>query len=151
MKLVVITGCLGLIGSHVTKECLEKGWRVYGVDKCTYAANTNLIKEFETFPKFTFINQDIATLDYLPDCDYVINVAAESHVGNSIVGSSEFIYSNVSGVQNLLDLIRFKQDNVCKRPILFHFSTDEVYGHMGWNTLFFDLQTIMASASILKN
>ena len=128
MKLVVITGCLGLIGSHVTKECLEKGWRVYGVDKCTYAANTNLIKEFETFPKFTFINQDIATLDYLPDCDYVINVAAESHVGNSIVGSSEFIYSNVSGVQNLLDLIRFKQDNVCKRPILFHFSTDEVYG-----------------------
>ena len=46
MKLVVITGCLGLIGSHVTKRCLEKGWQVYGIDKCTYAANTDLISEF---------------------------------------------------------------------------------------------------------
>ena len=28
MKLVVITGCLGLIGSYVTHRCLEKGWKV---------------------------------------------------------------------------------------------------------------------------
>ena len=35
MKLVVITGCLGLIGSHVTRKCLEKGWRVMGIDKKT--------------------------------------------------------------------------------------------------------------------
>ena len=128
MKLVVITGCLGLIGHHVTRRCLELGYKVYGVDKLTYAANYQYINELQRHKNFTFIKGDIATLDYLPDCDYVINVAAESHVGNSIVGSSEFIHSNVTGVQNLLDLIRFKQDNVCKRPILFHFSTDEVYG-----------------------
>ena len=129
MKLVVITGCLGLIGSHLTRQCLELGWKVYGIDSCTYAANTDLLVEFGYHGKnFKFIHKDIADLKYLPDCDYVINVAAESHVGNSIVDSGDFIQSNIVGVKNLLDLVRNKQGNVSDRPIFFHFSTDEVYG-----------------------
>jgi len=128
VKLVVITGCLGLIGSHVTRRCLEKGWKVYGVDCCTYAANEEFLVEFYNNHNFTFVKENIATLKYLPDCDYVINVAAESHVGNSIVDSTDFITSNIMGVKNLLDLIRQKQQNVSERPVFFHFSTDEVYG-----------------------
>ena len=128
MKLVVITGCLGLIGSYVTRKCLEKGWKVYGVDKCTYAANVEFLDEFNNYENFSFIRKDIARLRHLPDCDYVINIAAESHVGNSIVDSSDFLQSNIIGVKNLLDLIRNKQHNVSDRPIFFHFSTDEVYG-----------------------
>lgn len=128
MKLVIITGCLGLIGSYVTRKCLKKGWQVYGVDKCTYAANTEFIDEFKEYKNFTFLKEDIAKLKYLPHCDYVINVAAESHVGNSIIDSQDFIHSNVVGVKNLLDLIRNKPENVEQRPIFFHFSTDEVYG-----------------------
>ena len=128
MKLVVITGCLGLIGSHVTRECLKKGWRVYGIDCCTYAANEEFLTDFHRSPNFTFVEKDIATLKYLPDCDYVINIAAESHVGNSIIDSTDFMTSNVMGVKNLLDLIRQKQANVSDRPVFFHFSTDEVYG-----------------------
>lgn len=128
MKLVVITGCLGLIGSYVTRRCLEKGWQVYGIDKCTYAANTEFIEEFKGHNNFTFVKEDIAKLKYLPHCDYVINIAAESHVGNSIIDSEDFIHSNVVGVKNLLDLIRNKPENVEQRPIFFHFSTDEVYG-----------------------
>jgi dTDP-glucose 4,6-dehydratase len=128
MKLVVITGCLGLIGSHVTRRCLNMGWQVYGIDKCTYAANTNFLQEFTRFENFTFVKQDIAELNYLPHCDYVINIAAESHVGNSIIESEDFIKSNVTGVKNLLDLIRRKPTNIESRPVFFHFSTDEVYG-----------------------
>ena len=128
MKLVVVTGCLGLIGHYITRQCLSMGYKVYGIDKITYAANYQYINELSQHKGFTFVKGDIATIDYLPDCDYIINTAAESHVGNSIVNSSQFIHSNIAGVQNLLDLIRFKQDNVCKKPILLHFSTDEVYG-----------------------
>ena len=104
------------------------GWQVYGIDSVTYAANKNLIYEFGEYDNFTFVKEDIANLDYLPDCDYVINVAAESHVGNSIVDSNDFIHTNVLGVKNLLDLIRRKQNNVSEQPIFLHFSTDEVYG-----------------------
>ena len=128
MKLVVITGCLGLIGSHITRICLSKGWQVLGIDKCTYAANIELIEKFKKFKTFTFIKEDIVTLKGLPHCDYVINAAAESHVGNSIIESEDFIHSNIAGVKNLLDLIRKKPENIEPRPIFFHFSTDEVYG-----------------------
>ena len=128
MKLVVITGCLGLIGSYVTRQCLEKGWKVYGIDKRTYASNSQFLHEFNQNRNFTFQHADIATLKYLPDCDYVINIAAESHVGNSIIDSADFIQTNIVGVKHLLDLIRNKAHNVSDRPVFFHFSTDEVYG-----------------------
>ena len=128
MKIVYITGCLGFIGSYVTRRCLERGWKVYGIDKCTYAANRSLLREFQAYENFKFERTDIKDLEHLYDCDYVINTAAESHVGNSIVDSEAFIESNITGTKNLLDLIRFKQENVSKRPIFFHFSTDEVYG-----------------------
>ena len=36
-KIVYITGCLGFIGSYITRTCLELGWYVKGVDKITYA------------------------------------------------------------------------------------------------------------------
>lgn len=128
MKLVVVTGCLGFIGTHVTRKCLEKGWRVLGIDKCTYVSNTHLLEEFESNPNFSFIRKDICDLNGLPDCDYIINLAAESHVGNSIIDSGEFISSNIIGVKRILDIIRAKPNNVGDRPVLIHFSTDEVYG-----------------------
>tara|TARA_R110000822_G_scaffold304841_2_gene430214 strand:+ start:3209 stop:4159 length:951 start_codon:yes stop_codon:yes gene_type:complete len=128
MKIVYVTGCLGFIGSYVTRKCLERGWKVYGIDKCTYVSNLSLIKEFRKFSNFRFEQIDIKDLTHLYDCDYIINTAAESHVGNSIVDSQSFIDSNIVGVKNLLDLIRNKPTNISRRPILLHFSTDEVYG-----------------------
>ena len=128
MKLVYVTGCFGFIGSYVTRKCLERGWKVYGSDKETYVANTSLYQEFMAHDNFEYLNVDIKDLDHLYDCDYVINTAAESHVGNSIISSKEFIDSNIVGVQNLLDLVRNKPINCNRRPIFFHFSTDEVYG-----------------------
>jgi len=128
MKIVYVTGCLGFIGSHITRECLKRGWKVFGVDKETYVANTSLLKEFNLYDNFRYLKADIKDLDFLYDCDYVINTAAESHVGNSIIDSKAFMDSNVLGTKNLLDLIRNKPSNVVKRPILLHFSTDEVYG-----------------------
>lgn len=128
MKIVYVTGCLGFIGSYVTRLCLKRGWQVRGIDKCTYAANTDLLNEFNKYPNFTFEKIDINNLEFLFDCDYVINTAAETHVGNSIVKSSDFLKANVDGVAHLLDLIKNHRSESNKLPTLFHFSTDEVYG-----------------------
>jgi dTDP-glucose 4,6-dehydratase len=127
-KVVYITGCLGFIGSYVTRKCLDKGWYVKGVDKITYAANTELLHLFNRYKNFSFIHADINDIDFLYDCDYIINTAAETHVGNSIVDSTDFIKSNISGVYNLLELIRSYRTETGRLPILLHFSTDEVYG-----------------------
>ena len=101
-KVVYVTGCLGFIGSYITRTCLEKGWYVKGVDKITYAANKDLLNEFKQFPNFSFVHCDINDLKFLYDCDYIINTAAETHVGNSIASSTEFIKSNIDGVHNIL-------------------------------------------------
>jgi dTDP-glucose 4,6-dehydratase len=128
MKIVYITGCLGFIGSYITRLCLEKGWYVKGIDKITYAANTNLLSEFNSYPNFSFSQCDINDLKFLYDCDYIINTAAETHVGNSIANSDDFVKSNIDGVHNLLKLIRnYRQEN-SNIPVLLHISTDEVYG-----------------------
>jgi dTDP-glucose 4,6-dehydratase len=98
------------------------------VDKITYAANKNLLEEFKKYPNFSFVQCDINDLEFLYDCDYIINTAAETHVGNSIANSDDFVSSNIDGVHNLLELIRnYRQENT-KIPTLIHFSTDEVYG-----------------------
>jgi dTDP-glucose 4,6-dehydratase len=128
MKIVYVTGCLGFIGSYVTRLCLKRGWQVRGIDKCTYAANTELLNEFNEYPNFTFEKIDINDLEFLFDCDYIINTAAETHVGNSIVKSIDFLRSNVDGVAHLLDLIKNYRAESGKLPTLLHFSTDEVYG-----------------------
>ena len=128
MKIVIVTGCLGFIGSHLTKKCLDLGWKVLGIDKKTYAANTDFLKTLEKYNNFSFKHIDICDMETLPDCDYIINTAAETHVGNSILDSKDFLKSNVEGVKNLLELIRNKPSNICTKPVLFHFSTDEVYG-----------------------
>lgn len=131
MKLVYVTGCLGFIGGYITRECLALGWRVYGIDKGTYAANGTLLKEFSEYSNFVFEQKDINDIEFLYDCDYVINCAAETHVGNSIVSSKEFLHSNVMGVYNLLELLRnYRQENG-RTPVLIHISTDEVMGDIG--------------------
>jgi dTDP-glucose 4,6-dehydratase len=127
-KIVYITGCLGFIGSYVTQVCLKRGWYVKGVDKITYAANQNVLNEFKKNHNFSFIHCDINDLEFLYECDYVINTAAETHVGNSITNSKEFIHSNIDGVHNLLELIKNYRQETNKKPTLLHFSTDEVYG-----------------------
>jgi dTDP-glucose 4,6-dehydratase len=128
MKTLYITGCLGFIGSYVTIECLNRGWFVKGVDKITYAANKTLLDKFKKYTNFSFVHCDINDIKFLYDCDYVINTAAETHVGNSIAKSEDFVSSNINGVYNILELLKNYRQETTNFPTLIHFSTDEVYG-----------------------
>ena len=128
MKIIYVTGCLGFIPSYFVKKALDKGWMVFGIDKMTYAANTKILKDFQKYENFRFECTDIKDMNFLYDCDYVVNFAAESHVGNSIIDSDEFINTNILGTKNLLDLVKNKPENCGNRPIFLQISTDEVYG-----------------------
>ena len=139
MKLLV-TGGAGFIGSNFVR--MASSAQLVGIegikvlDKLTYAGVIENLKAAEDFTGYEFVEGDIcdSTLvsEALKDVDAVINFAAESHVDRSITGSTDFVQTNIVGVQILLDAIK-----ASGRKIRFlQVSTDEVYGSIesgSWN------------------
>lgn len=133
MKKMLITGGAGFIGSNFIHYILSKynDYQVINLDKLTYAANLENLKDIEDNKNYKFIHGDIADQEFIfklfedKKFDIVINFAAESHVDNSILNPQIFTITNILGTQVLLDACR--KYNI-KR---FHqVSTDEVYGEL---------------------
>lgn len=119
----LVTGGRGFIGSHFVERVLKEGHRVTDVDCMTYAAN--YILPFDNNPNYRHIKQNIAylTID-LFSIDIIVNFAAETHVDNSISQCRQFLYSNIIGVSNLLEILIESKH----KPLYVQISTDEVYG-----------------------
>ncbi len=125
-KLIFVTGGLGFIGKHFVKRCLDMGHFVTNVDMVNYAADRFANEVFKKHNNYRHLEEDIAELGHLPESDFLVNFAAESHVDNSIANSRQFCHSNVIGVQRLLELTRAK--SAAGAPHFIQISTDEVYG-----------------------
>ena len=135
MKKIIITGGNGFIGRSIIKNLLTKGYEILNIDKITYASKKS---KFNIKNKnYKFFKKDILNTNFLidtfnsfkPDC--LLNVAAESHVDNSILNSKKFIKTNIEGTANLLDCSKNyiqKYPIKKKKFIFFQISTDEVYG-----------------------
>lgn len=124
-RVLVVTGGLGFIGKHFVRRCLELGNYVTNIDVMNYAADRVAMEEFNQFDNYRFIQKDIAELDHIPEAEYIINFAAESHVDNSIVDNRQFCRTNILGTQQLLELTRSRMSAA---PHFVQISTDEVYG-----------------------
>ena len=132
-KNILVTGGYGFIGGNFIRFIRDNfpQHRIVCLDKNGYASNKEYVaglcdKEY----KFDLVNKD--KLDRLFEAedkfDFIFHFAAESHVDNSIKDPSIFVQSNVVGTQNLLECFRN-----AKYGKMVHVSTDEVYGHLGFN------------------
>jgi dTDP-glucose 4,6-dehydratase len=137
MQKILVTGGYGFIGTHLLIKLLEEtDYKLYNVDSETYAADKNNIKKYlknnkQYRRRIKFFKKDISNKKQIQKVfekvkpELVINVAAESHVDNSITGPAPFINTNIIGTFNLLELSRIH--DVQK---FVHVSTDEVYGQL---------------------
>lgn len=124
---IMVTGGLGFIGKHFIPVMFKKNKFVINVDMISYAADRRSMEHFaNSNHEYQFCISRVEDLEYLADCDVIVNFAAESHVDNSISNSNKFLDSNIKSVHNLLEKIRAKRPE--DRPRLIHISTDEVYG-----------------------
>ncbi len=131
MGKILVTGGLGFIGSNLIDLLLRKKYRVLNIDKVTYASNFYNTKNYKNNKNYKFIKCDLnkeeklkqIIIKYKPNC--IFNIAAETHVDRSIDGPKNFVYSNILGTFNLLEIIRKYK---LKKTKLIHISTDEVYG-----------------------
>jgi len=133
---ILITGGLGFIGINLIKDIIKnKKIKIFNVDKISYCSMPEALDNIKINKNYNFKKIDI--YDYSKfkryffkiKPDQVINLAAESHVDNSIKNPDVFIKSNIIGTYNLLKicneyLIITKKKNFK----LLHVSTDEVFG-----------------------
>ena len=131
MKLLV-TGAAGFIGSNfvrmISNGNLQGITSVRVLDKLSYAGVIENLNAAANYPGYEFIQGDICDTNLvtglLAEVDAVINFAAESHVDRSISGASDFVQTNIVGVQVLLDATKAS----AKKIRFLQVSTDEVYG-----------------------
>src|SRR5580692_3617468 len=130
---ILVAGGAGFIGSHYVRTLIAGGYpgltdaRVTVLDKLTYAGNLANLHAVASHPRFTFVRGDICDAALVGaaarEHDIVVNFAAETHVDRSIAGASDFVATNVAGVQVLLQA---SLDAGVRRVV--QVSTDEVYG-----------------------
>jgi dTDP-glucose 4,6-dehydratase len=144
---VLVTGGAGFIGSALVRYLVsEIGADVLNIDKLTYAGNLASLKAIENAANYRFLKADICDRSAVSSAfeefrpDYVMHLAAESHVDRSITGAADFIETNINGTFSMLEAARqYWQGLPADEKAAFrmlHVSTDEVYGSLGEDGLF---------------
>ncbi len=128
---VLITGGAGFIGSNFVRYMLERhsDYQIVVLDKLTYAGNLLNLKDLLNEPRLTVVRLDLCdpgVAEVVSGCEFVVHLAAESHVDRSIHDAAVFVRTNVEGTLQLVECCR--RANV-KRYV--QVSTDEVYGSLG--------------------
>lgn len=134
---LLLTGGAGFIGHHFIEYILANtDFNIITLDRLDYSGNLNRLHEVisslhdkeKNRVKIIFhdlkaeLNTQIS--QSVGDVEYIIHMAAGSHVDRSIANPMDFVLDNVVGTANILNYAR-SCDHL-KRFI--YFSTDEIFG-----------------------
>jgi len=130
MNNILITGCAGFIGFHLSELLLKLGNRVIGIDNVNnyYSADLKLarLNRLNQYQNFLFYKKNIQDLnnielDYQIDC--LINLAAQAGVRLERRDYDKYLFSNIDGFLSVLDFC--VENNIDK---IMYASSSSVYG-----------------------
>ncbi len=131
---ILVTGCAGFIGFHICSQLVnKKNYKIFGLDNLNKFYDQNLkserLKILRKNKNFIFKKIDISNYEKLNNLfskykfKYVINLAAQAGVRDSIENSKPYIYSNIIGFYNILEA---SKRNSVKHVV--YASSSSVYG-----------------------
>lgn len=133
-KSILVTGGCGFIGHHFVDHLLKKtDWQVVILDKLSYASSGfDRLRDIEALddPRVSVLTADLTlpittgVVRETRDINYLVHMAAETHVDNSIADPEPFVISNVVGTMRVLDYAR----TLTRLQKMVYLSTDEVFG-----------------------
>ena len=140
MKRVLITGGAGFIAHHLIYFLIKKtNWEILSLDRLDYSGNLNRLDNIlfniseKDKKRIKIVYHDLKSeinpwiRKEIGDVNFILHLAAGSHVDRSIDYPMEFVLDNVVGTANILEYARtINESNKFERFI--YFSTDEVFG-----------------------
>ncbi len=149
MKNILITGCAGFIGFHLSELLLKNGYKVFGVDNLNDYYSVKLkssrIQMLVKDDRFIFYENhisDIHKIKFNEKIDCVINLAAQAGVRLPRENFNKYLSSNVDGFLSILD---YCVDNGIDK--ILYASSSSVYGETN-SIPFSENETINSPKSI---
>jgi UDP-glucuronate 4-epimerase len=115
MKNILVTGCAGFIGSHLSEKLLAEGYRVTGIDNFDPFYDVEIkrrnLSAFLDHPNFEFIETDLADKTEMEsvfpsEIDLIVHLAGKAGVRPSIDDPPAYIRANIIATQNILDAMK---------------------------------------------
>jgi UDP-glucuronate 4-epimerase len=134
---IIVTGCAGFIGCHVSLRLLARGERVIGVDNVNSYYDPALkrarLAGLEDQAGFTFAELDIADRTgmsalarrHRSEITGVIHLAAQAGVRHSLTAPFDYVHSNLEGHMVIIEVCRHELPNL---EHLVYASSSSVYG-----------------------
>jgi len=133
----LVTGGAGFVAHHIIHHLLKNtDWNIVSLDRLDFSGNLNrladMMQEFDPEDRkrvkivFHDLRAEINPMvrREIGDVNYILHLAAGSHVDRSIDYPMEFVMDNVVGTCNALNYAR----EVPNLERFIYFSTDEVFG-----------------------
>ncbi|OJI07388.1 NAD-dependent dehydratase [bacterium CG10_46_32] len=119
---ILVTGCAGFIGSHLTEKLLNEGHRVLGIDNFQTGAMKNMLSFIDN-ENFVFVKQDIEEPIKVGDAlDQIYHLACPAAPVHYQKNPIKTLSTAFIGTKNLLDLA------MRKNATILYTSTSEIYG-----------------------
>lgn len=116
---ILITGCCGFIGFHLSLFLLKNNFKIYGIDMINsyydISLKKNRLKILKKFKNFNFSKFDISNVKKLNSffdknqINLIINLAAYAGVQYSLINPDVYFKTNEIGFYNLLENAKRKK------------------------------------------
>ncbi len=133
--MILITGCAGFIGYHLSSFYLKKGFKVMGLDNLNDYYDINFKRKrlsiLKKFKNFIFFKTDLRNKHSLKKLKkhkkkikYVIHLAGQAGVRYSFINPISYVENNITAYINLLEFFKNEKSLVS----ILYASSSSIYG-----------------------